>query len=148
MSRRAKNRNTEKNQNWQYPFTANCIFCQILASRAKCEFTTGRVPCLNQSNDFASLDLSVLFLKILPVNTSASTGPPYCNWSAYCTVVLCNATNPAKNMICNKNTKGPFSLLSSSLFLHGSKALKYKRGHVGNADRLIPYRIFSDIPHR
>jgi len=31
------------------------------AALAKRDVTTGRVPCLNQSNDFASLDLSVLF---------------------------------------------------------------------------------------
>lgn len=53
--------NTENTSELAGPFDSNCIFCQILASRAKCEFTTGRVPCLNQSNDFASLDLSVLF---------------------------------------------------------------------------------------
>lgn len=42
---------------------------------AKYEITMGRVPCLNQSDVFSSLDLSVLSI---PVNTSASNGPPFC----------------------------------------------------------------------
>lgn len=76
------------------------------ASLAKCDITTGRVPCLNQSNDLASLDLSVLFL-ILPVITSASTGPPNSKLVGllYCGALQCN---PAKNKICT-NTKGSFS---------------------------------------
>lgn len=97
------------------------------ASLAKCDITVGRVPCLNQSNDLASLDLSVLFL-ILPVNTSASTGPPYDKLVGllYCGALRCN---PAKNKICT-NTKGSFSMspsvspvLPPFLVLHGSKAL-------------------------
>lgn len=64
------------------------------ASLAKCDITTGRVPCLNQSNDLASLDLSVLFL-ILPVNTSASTGPPYSKLVGFI-VLRCFAMQPCK----------------------------------------------------
>lgn len=76
------------------------------ASLAKSDVTTGRVPCLNQSNDFASLDLSVLFF-ILPVNTSASTGPPNCTWWAF--VLWCFAMQPCKEQTPD-NTKGSPSL--------------------------------------
>lgn len=73
------------------------------ASLAKSDVTTGRVPCLNQSNDFASLDLSVLFFFILPVNTSASTGPPNRTWRAF--VLRCFAKQPCKEQTPD-NTKG------------------------------------------
>lgn len=61
------------------------------ASLAKCDITTGRVPCLNQSNDLASLDLSVLFLSFLWI-PQLQLGLHTVNWWAYCTVVLCKAT--------------------------------------------------------
>lgn len=117
--------NTENIPDWQTPLQQPPP--QPHASLAKCDITTGRVPCLNQSNDLASLDLSVLFL-ILPVNTSASTGPPYSKLVGllYCGALQCN---PAKNKICT-NTKGSFSLsppvspiLVPFLVFHGSKAL-------------------------
>lgn len=97
--------NTENIPRWQTPPQQSPL--KPHASLAKCDITTGRVPCLNQSNDLASLDLSVLFL-ILPVNTSASTGPPCSKLVGllYCGALQCN---PAKNKICT-NTKGSFSM--------------------------------------
>ena len=51
--------NTENSPSWQTP--PQQFPPQPHASFAKCDVTTGRVPCLNQSNDLASLDFSVLF---------------------------------------------------------------------------------------
>lgn len=85
---------TDSPQSWQGP--------PAPASLANSDVTTGRVPCLNQSNDFASLDLSVLFF-ILPVNTSASTGPPNRTWWAF--VLWCFAMQPCKGQTPD-HTKG------------------------------------------
>lgn len=58
-----------------------------------CDTATGRVPCLNQSSDFASLDLSVLFItsscEYLSLTRAAG---PY-RWRF---VLWCFATQPCK----------------------------------------------------
>lgn len=139
----------EKHQNQQDFLTGNCFF--------------STKPMLHVQSVSLPQDECLALTKatILPVQTSlcfcffnSSCEYLSVNWATilkgvvllYCGALRCN---PAKNMVSNNNTKGPFSLfLSPSFSPHGSKALKYKRGHVGKADRSIPYRIFSDIPHR
>lgn len=116
------NLNTENIQNWQDPLQElhlllnSCFTCKVWHYH-------GTSALLEPKQRFCqSRPLCAFF--ILPVNTSASTEPPYCSWWAYCTVVLCNATLQRTRFLIIPKVPPLFLLPPPPLlFLHGSKAL-------------------------